>query len=572
MPSNSIAKLKAITPIIVSILIIIFAYFRMYNLGYSEFQGDEVAALEFLFGTPMSIKFLLKQTVGPGHYIVAWIFHTLFADKANIEFYVRLPFSIAGIIALPIIYFFTKRYFSQVTALLTLSFTGLSGLLVAFGRFAQYQSVILLISVIVIFLFMRSRESYDNDHPSTHYTHKYYIYSITAGVLSAIGLLFHFDALTFVFAIMLLQLIDFIKDTANLPKPKVIKIIQLDSFKNLIAFTLPFTIVSALFFIPYILNPAFETTFNHLAGNRIISSFKYDAIAYSIKLFLMYHPKEFLWLIGIGVILLIIRIFRQKNPIIILLVTIIVALSGLRIYNAERNQLLIYLSSLGAFLLLLTYIGKLLVANQRYRSTSVIYIWGGFSFLVYGLFIGKPFTHIYTYFIPLFITIAIEFEELLKLRKFQKPILQYLDKTKSGLTILAILSTIVGMFSFNYQGFINTSPEYPWYPKSYIFGKMGELVSTKNKIYGIFGFPYRRGWHEISAQVYAMPDVKKYSSNEKEQVTQYYLRNLKRSNDNYDVYITIVKPQTLQLGQKPKGNTIVTKDTYKIYKRYKPII
>ena len=69
---------------------------------------------------------------------------------------------------------------------------GLSGLLIAFSRIIQYQSFILLFSVVAIYNFWKFLES---EKP---------INLIVLSIVSGVGLLFHYDALSFIVPVMLI--------------------------------------------------------------------------------------------------------------------------------------------------------------------------------------------------------------------------------------------------------------------------------------------------------------------------------------------------------------------------------
>ena len=294
------------------------------------------------------------------------------------------------------------------------------------------------------------------------------------------------------------------------------------------------------------MSPFFEKTTEYLFNDRISSGFKYDALYYSLKLITIYHPKEYLimLLFALGILF-----YTKKSNIYAKALSLtLVALIFVRIKNTLQDVTLLFSSvALGIGLFV-----KELTSNKRKISTETfILIWFLFAFICYGLLFTKPLTHIYTFMVPLFVLAASGFDSLIK--------------KKCLISFLVILIVGISSVSYNYQAFIDSTIEYPWNPKSYLFGKMYGGISNGENVSGVFGFPYNRNLSEIRSEVLNL-DVESYKSNEKYRITKYYIRGIKWRDADNEIYIWIDDPQSLSNDKRPAKEPIISGNNYEIYK------
>jgi len=84
---------------------------RFINLGYSDYQGDEIKA----FFNPKEdgdyIQFLLDQRKGPNQFLVTGAIKG-FTNNFENYFLTRLPFAMAGILSIYVFYLVVKRLFN----------------------------------------------------------------------------------------------------------------------------------------------------------------------------------------------------------------------------------------------------------------------------------------------------------------------------------------------------------------------------------------------------------------------------------------------------------------------------
>jgi len=505
----------------VYILILAISFiFRIVNLGYSDFQGDEISAQNYLFGEESFLTFLFSRTVGPGQYVVTFLMNLFFKNARFVYFAIRLPFCVTGILVILSLYKLVRKNFGKRAALIAAFFTGFSGLLIAFSRIAQYQTFVMLTGILAITYFWK----YLNEANEKHLTQ--------TAFFCGIGFLFHYDALSFIIPIGLVLLIK---------KP----------IKHLLKFGLITFTIAGIFYAPYILLPYFRETFSYLVNDRIASSFKFDSIFYSLKLFSMYHSREFSFLfLGCGLLWLF--NFQKKLNLFgkFLLLISFWLITNRILYEYRIEQLVV--SSIAYFgIFLAFYLWRL--KKSEVKLEHIITLWFFVGFFAYAIVFSMPLTHIYTFLVPLFILAATEIEK------------HYSKIWIKALFLIALISST----SFNYNAFISHKTEYPWKQKNYIFGKMPSNIVKGEEVKGIFGFPYNRNWKEISFaanEIKNVRDFDSYGSNEKYRIAKYYMQGFKfTGRSEAQIFIFVEDPQSLDTASKPPEKPVIESEKYSIY-------
>lgn len=127
---------------------------RIWNIGYSDYQGDEIKAL-FLPSEEESLySFLFDQRKGPLQFLVTFAIK-LFTDYSN-EFLTRLPFALAGVFSVWFLYKFVEMHFGWKVAFIATFFYSTNGLFVALTRIVQYQSFVMLFLTMTLYFFSKS--------------------------------------------------------------------------------------------------------------------------------------------------------------------------------------------------------------------------------------------------------------------------------------------------------------------------------------------------------------------------------------------------------------------------------
>ncbi|TBR61613.1 glycosyl transferase family 39 [Westiellopsis prolifica IICB1] len=175
-------QIKNILPLI--FLIFVILWLRLINLGYSNYQGDEIKALYRPQAGQSMIDFLLNQRKGPIQFLITYLMSFVNPGYDN-ELLLRLPFAIAGILAIYFFYKFIKLEFGHKIAIYSSLFIAINGLFVALTRIVQYQSFVILFSVLALYLISLSTKF-----------EKWRVYGLYLGVFCwSISILAHYDGI-----------------------------------------------------------------------------------------------------------------------------------------------------------------------------------------------------------------------------------------------------------------------------------------------------------------------------------------------------------------------------------------
>lgn len=168
------------------LLIGVSTLLRFMNLGYSDFQGDEINALcriaEFRSRGEFLI-YLLGQRKGPVQYLVTCAL-SFFDPNFSNGLLFRLPFAAANLLAMICFFILVYRLFSPQIAFYSSFLLAVSGIFIAFARIVQYQSFVMLGGIAAILSLTLAL-----------YDEKWKIIGLYLGfVTAALGVLAHFDA------------------------------------------------------------------------------------------------------------------------------------------------------------------------------------------------------------------------------------------------------------------------------------------------------------------------------------------------------------------------------------------
>ncbi|MFZ5425097.1 MAG: ArnT family glycosyltransferase [Patescibacteria group bacterium] len=247
------------------ILIITSAFLRFPQLGYSHFYGDETKTL--FLRKDISLKdFLLNQRKGPIQFLVSWGAENIFGNFD--EAYIRLPYALAGFLAVIVFYFLVKTLFNFKVASISAFLFSFNGFFIAFSRTAQYQSFLLLFGFLSILFVLMYIKNYKYSR----------FWLFLSAVFLAFSYLAHYDALFYDFVVGLILLFYLLKNPNKL--------------KEVVLLYVPvFLAIVSSFYIPYLLKGYFsDYTSNYLL--RRVSGKDY-ATNSSLYTYLVYNPLYF---------------------------------------------------------------------------------------------------------------------------------------------------------------------------------------------------------------------------------------------------------------------------------------
>ena len=190
-------RLNNIVEIPKNILLLIFTiiftiYVRISNYGTNSLTGDELNTISYLSDASGKIptfhnfiEFVLNQNRGPTQYVLNYINLQVFGYLG--EYQLRLPYLFFALIAFASFYFLAKLLKNDsYYVVFVLYFYGINGLFIVFARISQYQSLILFLIPLIMYLFLKG------------YVKNELKYLIISGFIFSTAILTHFDSLSFI--------------------------------------------------------------------------------------------------------------------------------------------------------------------------------------------------------------------------------------------------------------------------------------------------------------------------------------------------------------------------------------
>lgn len=274
---------------ILAFIMLITILLRFPQLGYSHFYGDETKTLYWDKRIPAK-EFLLTQRKGPVQFFVVWIVETVTGGFDELA--VRLPFAVAGSVAVLVFYLILKSWFNKRVGYIGAFLYAVNGFFIAFSRTAQYQSFLWLFGLLAILFAEYSVKK--KDHKKLHL--------ILSGVFLGLGFLSHYDAIFYVVPITyVLGKTWFVKDKLKIDKD------------HLIYLGIPLLLLVSAFYIPYIVGGYFKIeTLGYL--NRRFDGIQ--IIPTSLETFMAYNPSLFNYVILAFAPLFLFSRYRSKAVVL----------------------------------------------------------------------------------------------------------------------------------------------------------------------------------------------------------------------------------------------------------------
>ncbi len=222
--------------------------FRLPDLGYSEFQGDEaVAMVRAAKAIEGDDGQLFLHQKGPLEILLPMATWRL--AGAMDEFWARLPFAWVSLLGVAAIVQLGTRWFGRRAGSLAGLIMAINGFHTAFGRIVQYQSLVVgmgLLAVLALDEYREKGRALD---------------LLLGAALLAVGTLAHYDAVLVLPVALLLAL----RWTPG--KPWRLK----ERLANLtwLGASLLGLAILALFYLPFVLHPNFAKTLGMVAGGRV---------------------------------------------------------------------------------------------------------------------------------------------------------------------------------------------------------------------------------------------------------------------------------------------------------------
>ena len=251
--------------IVLIILFLFTLYFRFTGLGYSEYHADEAyncinKSIDVLSGN----KEIFVSDKRPPTQIIIPTLSYLLTGNYN-EYNIRLPFALAGSVAIIVVYLLGKLVFSSFAGFLAGFLLAIEGFHVAFSRTTQYQAVTVLAITGSIYFLVKFLQEENGET-----ARKYLFLGFT---FYAFSLFSHYEFF------LILPLIFYLA-------VKKYGIKQMAAYKSIYlpAFMI-FLFITLIFYIPYVLHPNIKTTlFDHILKSRIGVDFDEKTVGWYFNL------------------------------------------------------------------------------------------------------------------------------------------------------------------------------------------------------------------------------------------------------------------------------------------------
>ena len=393
-------KIKAL-PLL--FLIFVTLWLRLVNLGYSDYQGDEIKALFLPDVGQTGLQFLMEQRKGPVQFLVTYAMQIFSSDYLN-QFVMRLPFAIAGILAVYFFYKFVKLHFDEKTTLYASLFMAMNGFFVAFSRLVQYQAFTLLFCILALYFFSLTIKD------ARWKIKGWYI----GAIFWALSILAHYDG-GFIAPFVLYILVRWFKEDADGKKLEgKVKI------KHILLSGLIFLGLLSIFFVPYVFSISEATKdywLNRLSGGE-------GKISSSIVTFKVYNPKLMFYIYaGLSATSLI--KFKKIWPIVmwaafpLFVWEVITSVPGTHIYNyvlpitilvalgitvIEEQVIKVLKPKFGKILnvlgLMILFVFTFFLSHTVFVNNTTEYPWEDEKFLIWTLNKPNPIFHLSLFGFP----------------------------------------------------------------------------------------------------------------------------------------------------------------------------
>ncbi|MBX3013966.1 MAG: glycosyltransferase family 39 protein [Caldilineaceae bacterium] len=498
------------------VLLLVGGFFRLSNLGYSEFQGDEArAALRAAAVIQGYDDVLFIHKKGPTEILLPTVSYSLTGTLT--ETTARLPFALANLAALFAIWLLGWRLIGGTLGALAgwvaAFLLAFDGYWIGFSHIVQYQSIVILVSALAVLLayrLLRRPEAMAR-------------YLIVAAILLATGLLSHYEAAQAAVPVGFLLL------ALLWQQPR--------QWARLLLATIPALLVGAIllaaFYLPFVLHPNFQATYTYLVDRRVGAAFPYNNLADFFLRSTVYNSSYFVLLMIALVVIALLRAYARYLPRALryLGMALVVATTVLAFWRPTAltigGQDWMIVPFALAFLLVC------LLPRLRTEERT-LWLWFGAPLLIAFFLTEKPRTHVYIFFTAWALLVGMVVAQ--GWRSLQQRTNRLVAVSAGVLTVL-VATVVFGSYAYWY--FVHTETEvlHTW-EASHPAGYWVPYTEPDDK--AIFGFPLANGWKVIGA-LYAQGVMQgDYETNEKEAwVPAWYTRGQQRCQRTAQWYFQI---------------------------------
>lgn len=495
---------------VLAALVVLIVALRFGSLGYSEYQGDEIDVTRLagmtIAGQP-DVLFLHRK--GPVEVLTATAF-ALFGRDFN-EFGLRFPFALASGFAMLGAYALGRRFFGPAIAAAGAALLAVNGIFLGFSRMVQYQGVVVLalVGAVLCFAHLRDRPGDNLRRPDSRFR-------VGLGVLGlalwGLALLTHYEA-ALIGAPLLVLLLH--------ARPSRRDLIPLAGAGLAVA-----TVLLA-FYVPFALHPHFADTFRRYTEIRIsLDRAPFHNLPDYLTSALFYNSVYYEALMFGGLLLAawqgLHRALQRANIARLLWLMLAVGLAGSALVPSALE-----IAGLKIGLLLVApALAVLSTASRLPASLRALFAWFGACMLFYGFLIRTPGLHYYT-LVPTWALLAAWGWSLAV--RWPCGRAARVGVYAAGIVVAALLIYHPVML------FVQAGDEYALnYPlrRNAIYWNTSGGVPDR-----FFGLPHRSGWKAVGALFDQGSLSGAYRSNEKAEITGWYLGRPPAEDERPDYYL-----------------------------------
>jgi 4-amino-4-deoxy-L-arabinose transferase-like glycosyltransferase len=498
-------------------LILIAAFFRLTNLDYSEFQGDESRAMLMAAGVIRGeddILFLHRK--GPAEILIPTVSYAL--QNSATELTARLPFALASLAGILTIYALTRGLFPRraFAAPAAAGLLAVDGYLVAFGRLVQYQSIVFLMVALAAWCFYRW---YENEKP---------VLPVLGALFLAVGTLAHYEAILVTPFLAWLYWTRGRRDRWSLRR----------WVQHALGPVAVFSIAAGIFYIPFVRHPHFlADTAGYITEGRIGGGLLYNNIQDVFLRATFYNSTYYIVFLSLGALVLVVyQLRRALRPPGVATAVQLTFITGLVVAIFSPQTLVV--EGLSLAIVPFALVLGVLIASPRVSDTlKATLLWFGVPFIVALFLTDRPKTHVYTMFPAWAILVGVATSQLGANLKSRLNAGAWTVRALKAGAILAGGALLVVFGYYMYIVFVRNTPDF----------RRGGYPDTRPPFYvtvygdwepsgGGFAFPHRGGWKAVGA-LYAQGVLQgSFRSNEEAITTSWYTRQAPWCGESPDYY------------------------------------
>ncbi|HYN89388.1 MAG TPA: glycosyltransferase family 39 protein [Ardenticatenaceae bacterium] len=513
-PSTELARRWLLAGMIA--LLLIGGFYRLVNLGYSEFQGDEARAVLRAAAVIQGYEdVLLIHRKGPSEILVPTVLYALTGQMT--EYIARLPFALANLSALFALFLLGRRLFGAVAGWTAAVLLALDGYFIGFSRIVQYQSVVFLTSVLVVLILYRLARLSEPAEVSR--TTRPYL--VLAALLAGTGFLSHYEAALVAVpgAYLLWKLAQ-----------------RMGGFKPLVRALLPPLLLGAAliacFYVPFVLHPQFGDTYEYLTDKRIGGGLVYNKLADVFVRTTLYSTTYYAVTMVALTVLAVVAVYRRGlrsrwGWLLGALFVVGVVLSVVRpgwLSAGGGDYTVVFF----ALALIAVWLMPTLAMEER-----TVWLWFGALMLLAIFFTATPRTHVYVFFIPWALVAGMALQrgwQALRDRLGQRPALAA-GAGAAGAAVLVFGAYAYWYFVYNEVEILRTWEQNR--PRGFW------TVYDAPDDQAIFGFPLQNGWKAVGVLYQQGVIDGTYATNEDDWLFDWYTRGGKACTREHTYYFFI---------------------------------